>query len=75
MKILHYENGDILAVGDITESEGVYTALNDVSDVSEYTLSGFGSQEFLSEINGDLPEGFNKIHFKFIENEIIFIGS
>lgn len=69
MQILHYDNGDILAIGEITEQDGIFTVLNDPFDVPEYTLSGFTINTNLVELTAELPVNFNKFQYKFIDNQ------
>jgi len=70
MQILYYEDGTILAVGNITYNAGVYHVTNDKDDINEYSLSEFGEDVFLSEVE-TFPEKFCKLCYKFIDNGFV----
>lgn len=71
MKILYYQDGSILAIGDISETNGIYQISNDISDVNDYTLSGFGLDVYLDDLTIELPENFQKWQYKYINNNFV----
>jgi hypothetical protein len=66
MKILYFETGSILALGDITEQNNVYSVKNDPYDIPEYSLEKFGESEVLEDLIIDLPADFEKWKYDFI---------
>lgn len=71
MKILYFGNGSILAMGDITEENNVYTVKNDPYDIPEYSLEKFGNVIVLENLTIDLPADFAKWKYDFIGGEFL----